>query len=120
MYTDLWTYRENVPSSTEGIKGINGLAVEANDGSIGHIDAASNETGAGYIVVDTGPWIFGSKVLIPAGAITEVDLIDEKVYLDLSKQQIKNAPEYTPDSTPDQSYLGQLGTYYEPMFGRRS
>lgn len=54
MYTDLWTYRESVPASTEGITG---FGVEATDGSIGHIDAASNETGAGYIVVDTGPWI---------------------------------------------------------------
>ena len=114
MYTDLWTYRESVPSSTDGI---NGFAVEATDGSIGHIDGASNETGAGYIVVDTGPWIFGSKVLIPAGAITEVDLVDEKVYLELSQEQIRNAPEYTPDSTPDDSYLSRLGTYYEPMFG---
>ena len=116
MYTDLWTYRESVPSSTEGISG---FAVEATDGSIGHIDAASDETGAGYIVVDTGPWIFGSKVLIPVGAITDVDLVDEKVFLELSKEQIKNAPEYTPDSTPDESYLGRLGTYYEPMFGPR-
>jgi hypothetical protein len=116
MYTDLWTYRESVPSSTEGISG---FAVEATDGNIGHIDAASNETGAGYIVVDTGPWIFSSKVLIPAGAITDVDLIDERVYLELSKEQIKNAPEYTPDATPDGSYLGRLGTYYEPMFGPR-
>jgi hypothetical protein len=116
MYTDLWTYRESVPSSTEGITG---FGVEATDGSIGHIDAASNEIGAGYIVVDTGPWIFGSKVLIPAGAITEVDLINEKVYLELSKEQIKNAPEYSADPTPDDSYLGLVGTYYEPMFATR-
>jgi hypothetical protein len=61
-------------------------------------------------VVDTGPWIFGSKVLIPAGAITDVDLVDEKVHLELSKEQIKNAPEYTPDLTSDDSYLGRLGT----------
>lgn len=114
MYTGLWTYRETVPASTEGI---NGFAVEAIDGSVGHVDAASNETEVGYIVVDTGPWIFGSKVLIPAGAIAEIDLIGEKVYLDLSKEQIMNAPEYTPDGSPDQSYLGQLGTYYEPLFG---
>ena len=116
MYTDLWTYRESVPSSTDGI---DGFAVEAIDGGIGHVAITSNETGAGYLVVDTGPWIFGSKVLIPVGAISEVDLVDEKVYLELSKEQIKNAPEYSPDSTPDDSYLGRVGTYYGPMFGLR-
>ena len=116
MSTDLWTYRESVPYSTDGI---NGFAVEATDGTIGHIDSASNNTGAGYIVVDTGPWIFGNKVLIPVGTITDVDLVDEKVFLELSKDQIKNAPEYAPDSTPDDSYLDRVGTYYEPMFGLR-
>lgn len=111
--SNAWAYRNSTWESSD----LTGFEVEAVDGGIGKIDESSREAGAGYIVVDTGPWIFGSKVLIPAGAITEVDLVDEKVYLELSKEQIKNAPEYTPDSTPDDSYLSRLGTYYEPMFG---
>ncbi|MGH8927213.1 MAG: PRC-barrel domain containing protein [Acidimicrobiia bacterium] len=117
MYTDIWTYRTTMPPTTAGIQG---FAVEALDGSIGHVDGSTNEAGTGYLVVDTGPWIFGTKVLIPGGAIVDVDLVDERVYLDLTKEQIKNAPEYLPDADPDETYLGRLGTYYEPMFGRRS
>ena len=36
--------------------------MEATDGSIGKVDEATSEGGSSYIVVDTGPWIFGKKV----------------------------------------------------------
>jgi hypothetical protein len=118
MYTELWTYRESMPASTDAI---NGLAVEATDGGIGHVDVSSNEVGAGYIVVDTGPWILGRKVMIPAGAITSVDLDEEKVMLDLTKDQIKNSPEFDPQTElGDTDYRGVLGDYYEPFFRARS
>ena len=110
MFTDLWTYRDTVDSSAEGLVG---FSVEAGDGTIGHVDAASNQAGAGHLVVDTGPWIFGSKVLIPAGAITTVDQAEKKVYVDLTREQVKEAPEFRPD---DSSYLETLGLYYAPMF----
>jgi hypothetical protein len=50
-----------------------GFDVEATDGSIGKIDEATYDVGSSYVVVDTGPWIFGSKVMLPAGIITRVE-----------------------------------------------
>ena len=44
-----------------------GYDVEATDGSIGKIGAATNDASSCYVVVDTGFWIFGKKRLIPAG-----------------------------------------------------
>ena len=64
---------------------LNGFDVEATDGSIGHVDEARYDVGSSYLVVDTGPWIFGKKVLLPAGALTRVDLEDKKVYVRLTK-----------------------------------
>jgi hypothetical protein len=40
MDMEVWTYRESMPASTDIFTG---FAVEATDGSIGHVDAASNE-----------------------------------------------------------------------------
>jgi hypothetical protein len=118
MYTEIWTYRESMPASTDALTG---FAVEATDGAIGHVDAASNEVGAGYIVVDTGPWIFGRKVMIPAGAIRHVDLDEQRVMLDLTKDQIKDSPEFDPiNNMHDTDYRGRLGEYYEPFFRPRS
>lgn len=117
MYTDLWTYREAVVAPTDTIIG---FAVEASDGEIGHIDEATNEAGAGHIVVDTGPWILGRKVMIPAGTITHVDLDEERVMLALTKDQIKNSPEFDPmKGMRDTSYREELGDYYEPFFPSR-
>ena len=63
--TEMWVYRD----VTLGQQNISGLKVEALDGSIGKVDDATNDVGGSFIVVDTGPWIFGKKVLLPAGVI---------------------------------------------------
>ena len=73
--TELWTYREPMTEPMD----IKGFEVEASDGSIGKIDEATYDVGSSYIVVDTGPWIFGRRVVLPAGAIEMIDLDDRKV-----------------------------------------
>jgi hypothetical protein len=105
---DIWTYREPTWTTSNFV----GYGVEALDGSIGKIDESTNDAGAAYVVVDTGPWIFGKKVMLPAGVISRVDHDDEKVYVNRSKDQIKNAPEFDPDAYRDDAYRGELGSYY--------
>lgn len=116
MNRDIWTYREMVPLPD---KGIAGFAVDAIDGSIGYVDETSDEAGEGFIVVDTGPWIFGRRVVIPVGAIDNVDLIDERVYLEMTREQVKHAPELKADAEVDQSLRSELTDYYEPIFHGR-
>jgi hypothetical protein len=109
---DIWTYR----SETFSQQNLSGMSVEAIDGSIGKVDDATNEVGASYIVVDTGPWIFGKKVLLPAGVISSVDFDTETVFVNRTKDQIKNAPKYEEDRMRDQElrnrYYGDLAGYY--------
>ena len=107
---EIWTYREQ----SWGTMNLAGYGVEAVDGGIGKIDEASNEVGASYIVVDTGPWIFGKKVMLPAGVVMKVDHDDEKVFVNRTKDQIKNAPEFDDSMIKDEHYRGRLGTYYGP------
>ncbi len=107
---EIWTYREQ----SWGTMDLAGYGVEAVDGGIGKIDEASNEVGASYIVVDTGPWIFGKKVMLPAGVVMKVDHDDEKVFVNRTKDQIKNAPEFDDSMIKDEDYRGRLGTYYGP------
>ena len=107
---EIWTYREQ----TWGTVNLAGYGVEAVDGGIGKIDEASNEVGASYLVVDTGPWIFGKKVMLPAGVVMKVDHDDEKVFVNRTKDQIKNAPEFDDSMIKDEGYRGRLGSYYGP------
>ena len=90
-----------------------GYKVEASDGGIGKVDRASHEVNSSYLVVDTGPWIFGKKVMIPAGTVNHVDHDERKVYVDRSKDQIKAAPEYDETADTDPAYRDKLGGYYD-------
>jgi hypothetical protein len=93
---------------------LTGFKVEAADGSIGSIDEATNDVGASYIVVDTGPWIFGKKVMLPAGVVERVDTDEQTVYANRTKEEIKNAPEFDESRYRDEPYREELGGYYGP------
>jgi len=110
----MWGYREadRVSSSQP----ITGYGVEAADGSIGKIDEATYDAGSSYLVIDTGPWIFGKKVMLPAGIVDRIDHDDRTVFVAVSKDQIKNAPEFDETTYHDEGYRGELGTYYEPFY----
>jgi len=107
---DPWNYRESA-GYTEGTD-LTGYKIAATDGDIGKVDEANNKTDSSSLVVDTGPWILGRKVLIPAGLIERVDTEEEKVYVDRTKDQIKDSPEYDPETGDDAGYRGRLGDYY--------
>ena len=112
--TDLWTYRDAGTIGVDVAGGVDlaGFSVEATDGGIGKIDEATYDTSRSYIVVDTGPWIFGKKVMLPAGVVYRVDLDTKTVYVDRSKNEIKNAPELHEGHYDDDAYRAQLGGYY--------
>ena len=110
--TDVWTYRDKALGSTTTGTDVVGYGVEALDGSIGKIDEATYDAGTSYIVVDTGPWIFGKKVMLPAGIIRSADHDEEKVFVNRTKDQIKDAPEFDDSLIGDEGYRTQLGSYY--------
>ena len=113
MRTEMWTYSSDYSAQNLDVEGFD---VVATDGEIGKIDEATYEVGSSYIVVDTGPWIFGRKVVLPAGAIERIDLDNRKAELRLTKDQIKNSPEFdaaTEDYRSD-AYRERVGTYYDP------
>jgi hypothetical protein len=95
---------------------LTGYRVEATDGHIGSIDEASYEVDNAWLVVDTGPWIFGHKVLLPAGTVQHVDHTERKVYVDRTKQQIKDSPEYDEDTFRTPEYRQKVGDYYSASY----
>ena len=107
MASDLWTYPETV-----GRLDLTGFDVEAHDGSIGKVDEATQDVGESYVVVDTGVWIFGKKVLLPAGLIERVDRDEEKVWINRAKDEIENAPEFDKDNYESDEYRSSIGGYY--------
>ena len=109
----IWDYpEEGYTSSDDTTTDLAGFSVEALDGSIGKIDDATYETDASYVVVDTGPWIFGKKVLVPAGVIQRIDYQEETVYVSRTKDQIKDSPRFGDVDLHEAGYRDELGSYY--------
>ncbi|WOD40022.1 PRC-barrel domain-containing protein [Nodosilinea sp. E11] len=73
-----------------------------------------------YLVVDTGPWIFGKTVLLPIG-LAQFDYSQTRIYVDgLSKSQVEHLPEYDDDMVVDQHYEEQVRSVYQPIAQGRS
>ena len=107
--SEIWTFSAATTPNLD----LTGHKVEALDGGIGKVDEATHEAGGSFIVVDTGPWIFGKKVMLPAGVIRDVDLDTETVFVNRTKDQIKNAPEFDEKRYRDDDYRSELGGYYD-------
>ena len=109
--TEIWAYRSDIEIPTADLVGFD---VEANDGHIGKIDEASDEVGAAHVVVDTGFWIFGKKRIIPARAIKQINAETETVYVDMTKAEVKDAPDHHRDwFGPEQR--STYDAYYDPF-----
>jgi hypothetical protein len=106
--TDVWTFRDSAWTGTALI----GMSVEAIDGEVGKVDEATDDAGGTALVVDTGAWIFGKKVFLPAGVVDRVDFDTETVFVSRTKDEIKNAPEYDDAKRSDAAYRRELGAYY--------
>ncbi len=103
-----WTYKDQSWLATD----ITGYKVDAVDGEIGKIDEATYDVGGSYMVIDTGPWIFGRKVMLPAGVVSGVDHQNKRVFVERNKEQIKNAPELNETMLNDKTYRESFGRYY--------
>jgi hypothetical protein len=107
MNDELWTYPDSV-----GRLDVTGYDVEALDGDVGTVDETGLEVGNGYLVTDTGRWILGKKVLIPAGLVERVDRDGKTVYLSRAKDEIESAPEFDEDHYTEPAYRDKIGAYY--------
>ncbi len=120
-----WTWRDDswltpdpsdvTPAEDRPDTGLVGYDVEATDGAIGSIDQENAKVPSDCLLVDTGPWIFGKKVVLPVGTVHRVDHEKRTVHVDRTKEQVKAAPEYDEDADGD-TYRRQLGDYYSESY----
>jgi hypothetical protein len=92
---------------------LRGYRIHGTDGEIGQADSfLFNDTGwhIRYLVVDTGPLIFGKKVLISPASIHRIDR--DGIYIDLETEQIKNSPSIDTDKPVSRRMETELHLYY--------
>jgi hypothetical protein len=107
--------RESDDSHLRNAQEVTGYYIDAPDGEIGHLDGfvIDDETWAiRYIEVATRNWWPGKKVLVSPAWIKVVSWEDSKVYVGLSREAIKDAPEYVASLPITRQYEASLYTHY--------
>ncbi|HEY5505416.1 MAG TPA: PRC-barrel domain-containing protein [Sedimentisphaerales bacterium] len=98
--------------STDNVRG---YEIQAIDGEIGHVEdyVIDDETWAiRYLIVGTRNWWPGKKVLVSPQWIERVSWSESKVFVNLSREAIKQSPEYTEASLLTRDYeIGLHGHY---------
>jgi sporulation protein YlmC with PRC-barrel domain len=95
---------------------VNGYHIQTIDGEIGHVEdfIVDDETWAiRYLIVDTRNWWPGKKVLISPKWIERVSWSESKVFVNLTRETIKQSPEYTEESLITRDYETGLHRHYD-------
>lgn len=72
-----------------------------------------------YLVVDTGPWIFGRGVLISPNALLQPIWASKSFPVELTREQVKNSPDMDVAQPVSREYEQELYAYYNwpPYWG---
>jgi uncharacterized protein (TIGR02271 family) len=95
---------------------IKGLDVYSGNEKVGSVeDVLVDDDGQfRYLVINTGAWIFGKKVLLPIGRM-RVDMSGKRINADyLTKTQVEALPEFKDDMTADYDHEEQVRQVYRP------
>ena len=94
---------------------VSGYDIQASDGEIGHVEdfVIDDETWAiRYLVIDTQNWLPGKKVLISPQWIERVSWGLSTVFVNLSRDAIKRAPEYSAEDLVNREYENKIYKHY--------
>ena len=108
--------REDWDPNLRSMSDIMGHHVQASDTEIGHIEdfIIDDQTWEiRYLVIDTRNWLPGKKILISPQWIERVSWTEAKVFVHLTAETIKSAPEYDDDTPITREYEQALHNYFE-------
>lgn len=105
----------------ESLKDLKGFTIQATDGEIGKLDDFyfdDDEWAVRYLVVDTGGWLTGRKVLLSPESISgQVDRENKLYHVDLTRDQVKNSPLVDTERPVSRQQETELRGYYGwPMY----
>lgn len=92
-----------------------GCQIEATDGSIGHVeDFLIDEKGwrMRYLVIDTGHWLPGRKVIVAPSWVRDVSWDKQTVSIGLTQESVKASPTYEASASWNREYVERLHDYY--------
>jgi hypothetical protein len=94
---------------------VHGYHVQAKDGEIGHVNGFiidDDSWSIRYLQVTTRNWLPGKTVLISPEWVERLSWTDSKIYVDLTVEAIKDAPEYLLSKPLTREYEDRLYLHY--------
>jgi len=101
---------------------LSGYAIEARDGLLGTVsDLLFDDVGWAirWLVVDTGNWLPGRKVLLPLSALGQPDRALRHFPVELTRKQVKGSPDVDIDQPVSRQVEVHVYSYYgwDPYWG---
>ncbi|MDB6112945.1 MAG: hypothetical protein JWR69_4695 [Pedosphaera sp.] len=97
------------------IKQLYGNKIAASDGDIGHVKDFyfdDQNWAIRYLVMDTGSWLAGRKVLISPHSLGRLDQAEQVLRVSLTRQQIENSPSIDSHKPVSRQYEEEYYRYY--------
>lgn len=94
------------------LRGFTPLAKDGEIGSIADVYFSDDTWTLRYLVIDAGGWLTGRKVLVTPRAMHVIDAAHNALRLDLTREQIKNSPDYDSDKPVSRQYEADYFAYY--------
>jgi PRC-barrel domain len=110
-----WGTEESGDRHLRSSAAVIGYYIAATDGELGHVENFLVDDATWsirYMVVDTSNWWFGKKVLVSSEWITRVVWNESLLHVDMTREQIKNSPEYDPSAHVQRDYEMKLHDHY--------
>jgi len=97
------------------IKDMLDYSILATDGEIGHVSdilLGDSDLKVRYLVIDTGGWLAGRKVLLSTSWLSSVAPNKKALVVNMDQKRIQEAPPYDPDVAIPREDETQLHDYY--------
>jgi uncharacterized protein YrrD len=101
---------------------VTGYHIKATDGRIGDVEdfiIDADTWKIKFLLVDTGNWFPGKKVIIAPQWIKEIKWEVSEVTVNATVEQVKNSPEYQSNKYLDDGYEQMLTNYYGRFITRK-
>lgn len=102
------------------MNGLQGFTIGATDGDIGGVDAFyfdDTSFTVRHLVVDTGGWLTGRKVLISPMALRDIDWDGRRIHAALTRAQVQQSPDIDTDQPVSrQQEIEYYGYYGYPHY----
>jgi hypothetical protein len=111
----VWDAAKETSAHLRSIREVIGYHIAAADGEVGHVEDFVADTTTWtirWLVVDTGKWLLGRKVLISPAWSESVSWSERKLEVVLTTEQIENSPKFDPSAPVNAGMETELFDYY--------